>query len=294
MTRVRLRFALAALGAALAAGALSSSASGAAGCTSEIQGTPASERLTAVAAGNRILGMAGNDRITGGAGRDCLEGGPGKDVLSGRGGHDVVVGGPGADRLAGGSGPDRLTDAPTAYVFGLSSGRNRVSGGPGADIVDVANARRDLVRCGPGRDHVTADRDDKLIGCERKRILPSPQPATSPYRGGRTTMFLVRWRALEEVATAGEYFTIDVSGPPGCGTIETSSLGVRYPRNAVVRYRLKPFSGDGKRAKRWCRGEYRGSVRFEQVLTGGCGPVPASAAGCTLGTQVGTFSFRVR
>ena len=92
-----------------------------------------------------------------------------------------------------------------------------------------------------------------------RRFLSSPLPAASPYRGGRTTTFLVRCRALEEVATNGEFFTIEVEGPPGCGKIETSSLGVRYRRDAVVRYRLKPFSADGKSAKRWCRGVYRGS-----------------------------------
>ena len=276
------------------AGILTGPAGAAPNCGVLIQGTAASERLTVVAAGNRVLGMEGDDRITGGAGRDCLEGGPGKDQLSGRGGRDVVLGGPGSDRLAGGSGADRLTDSPTAYAFGISSGSNRVSGGPGADVVDVANAKRDTVRCGPGRDRVSADREDRLIGCEDKTILSSPLPSATPYRGGRTTTFLVRWRALQDVATNGEYFTVEVEGPPGCGKIETNSLGVRYRRDAVVRYRLKPFTADGQSAKRWCRGEYRGSVSFDQVLTGGCGPTPTPAAGCTLGVHVGTFSFRVR
>ena len=239
--------------------------------------------------------MEGDDSITGGAGRDCLEGGPGSDLLSGRSGNDVVVGGPGSDRLAGGSGADRLTDAPAAYAFGLSSGTNRIAGGPGMDVVDVANARRDIVRCGPGRDRVSADRTDRLVGCERKTFLSSPLPSASPYRGGRSTTFLVRFRALEDVATNGEFFSITVEGPPGCGKIETNSVGVRYREDAVVRYRVKPFSGDGKPAKRWCRGAYRGSVSFEQVLAAGCGPasLPA-AAGCTMGIRVGGFSFRVR
>ena len=106
----------------------------------------------------------------------------------------------------------------------------------------------------------------------------------------------MRFRALEEVATNGEFFTIEVEGPPGCGKIETNSLGVRYrarrggalPGEAVHR-------ATGKSAKRWCRGVYRGSVSFEQVLAAGCGPaaLPA-AAGCTMGIRVGSFSFRVR
>ena len=283
------------LTAALLAGTLSAPAGAVTGCTGLIQGTAASETLTVVAAGSRVLGMEGDDQITGGAGRDCLEGGPGEDLLSGRRGNDVVLGGPGSDRLAGGSGTDRLIDAPPGYAFGLSSGSNRVAGGPGADVVEVANARRDIVQCGPGRDRVSADRIDKLRGCERKTLLSSPLPSASPFRGSRATTFLIRFRALEEVATNGEFFSITVEGPPGCGKIETSSLGVRYRKDAIVRYRVKPFSSDGKAAKRWCRGTYRGSVSFEQVLAAGCGPaaLPA-AAGCTMGIRVGGFSFRVR
>ena len=292
---MRLLLALATVTAVLLAGAFSTSAIAAPDCTGLVQGTAASDQLTVVAAGGRVLGMAGDDRITGGGGRDCLDGGPGDDLLSGRSGNDVVTGGPGSDRLAGGTGADRLNDALSSYALGLSVGKNRIAGGPGSDEVEVANARRDIVRCGPGRDHVRADRADRLIGCERKTFLSSPVPSASPYRGARKTTFLVRFRAIEEVATNGEFFTITVTGPPGCGEIETSSLGVRYRKDAVVRYRVKPFGADGKSAKRWCRGVYRGSVSFEQVLAAGCGPasLPA-AAGCTWGTRIGGFSFRVR
>jgi hypothetical protein len=291
---VRPILALATLTSALLGGLLSGPARAASDCTGLIRGTAASERLSVVAPGSRVLGMEGDDELTGGAGRDCLDGGAGNDLLSGRSGSDVMIGGPGSDRLAGGSGADRITDAPLSYAFGLGSGSNRVAGGPGSDVVDVANARRDIVRCGPDHDRVSADRADRLIGCERKTLLPSPLPSASPYRGRRATTFLVRFRALEEVATNGEFFSIKVEGPPGCGKIETSSLGVRYRRDAVVRYRLNPFSGDGKSAKRWCRGVYRGSVSFEQVLASGCGAGALPAAGCTMGIRVGGFSFRVR
>jgi hypothetical protein len=287
---VRPLFALAALTTTLLA--VAPAAAAATRCTGVIQGTAASERLTVAAAGSLVLGMEGDDQLTGGAGRDCLDGGPGRDHLSGRSGADVLTGGPGSDRLAGGSGADRITDAPTSYAFGLGAGSNRIAAGPGRDVVDVANARRDIVHCGPGRDRVGADRGDRLVGCERKSRLPSPLPSASPYRGRRTTTFLIRFRAIEEVATSGEFFSIEVEGPPGCGRIETSSLGVRYREDAIVRYRVHPFAGDGKRARRWCRGVYRGRVSFEQILTSGCG-APA-AAGCTMGVRVGAFSFRVR
>ena len=75
-------------------------------------------------------------------------------------------------------------------------------------------------------------------------------------------MFMVRFRALEEVASQGEQFSIAVTGRRGCGRIVTSSLGIRYRAGATVRYRLKPFGPGGRSAKRWCRGLYRGTVDF--------------------------------
>ena len=91
---------------------------------------------------------------------------------------------------------------------------------------------------------------------------------------------MVRFRALEEVASKGELFSIAVTGPAGCGRIVTSSLGIRYRAGATVRYRLNPFGPGGRSAKRWCRGLYRGTVDFVRE--------PATAV------RVGRFSFRVR
>jgi hypothetical protein len=93
-------------------------------------------------------------------------------------------------------------------------------------------------------------------------------------------MFMVRFRALEEVASSGEEFAISVRGRRGCGRIETSSLGIRYRAGATVRYRMKPFGPGGKPARRWCRGLYRGTVDFVRA-----GEPPV---------RVGRFSFRVR
>ena len=259
----------------------------AAGCGSLIQGTAASERLSVSAAANHVLGMDGNDRIFGGAGRDCLDGGPGRDRVSGGGGRDVLIGGTGSDRLLGGAGADRLDDAPSTYAYGaLSAGTNHVWAGGGADAVNVANGRRDVVRCGPGRDRVSADRADKLIGCERRRVLASPFPSASPASGGRTTRFMIRFRAIAPVPASGEYFSIKVEGPPGCGDIEAASLGIRYRRDGIVRFLVRPFGRAGQRARRWCRGRYEGSVSFEKEVEGGCT--------CTVGVRLGRFSFRVR
>jgi hypothetical protein len=192
-----------------------------------------------------------------------------------------MAGGPGTDRLSGGAGADSLSEAASGYAaVDLAAKRNRLVAGAGRDRVDTANGRRDNVHCGTGRDLAVADREDTLAGCERKRFRRSPLPKAAPPRGGRTQMFMVRFRALEEVASQGELFSIAVTGPSGCGEIVTSSLGIRYRAGETVRYRLNPFGPDGRAAERWCRGLYRGTVDFVRE------PAPA--------LRIGRFSFRVR
>jgi hypothetical protein len=297
---MRIASALTTLSVTLVAGStLSAGASGAGPCTALIRGTSASETLAASATSTRLLGLEGDDRISGGPGADCIDGGPGNDrisglaggdtlegadgndILSGGAGADALAGGPGADRLSGGPGADRLSDVADTYeTVDLAAKRNRVAAGAGRDRVDTANGRRDMVHCGSGRDLAVADREDTLAGCERKRFRRSPMPEAAPPSGGRHQMFMVRFRALEEVASQGELFSIAVTGPAGCGRIVTSSLGIRYRAGETVRYRLNPFGPDGRSAKRWCRGLYRGTVDFVRE------PAPP--------LRIGRFSFRVR
>jgi hypothetical protein len=183
--------------------------------------------------------------------------------------------------LSGGAGTDRLSDVPGTYeVVALAAKRNNLAAGGGRDRVDTANGHRDTVHCGSGRDVAVADREDTLAGCERKVFRRSPLPEAAPPSGGRDQMFMVRFRALEEVASKGELFSIAVRGPAGCGRIVTRSLGIRYRAGATVRYRLNPFGPGGRSAKRWCRGLYRGTVDFVRE------PAPA--------LRIGRFSFRVR
>jgi hypothetical protein len=170
--------------------------------------------------------------------------------------------------------------ASSYAAAGLAGQRNRLVAGGGRDRVDTANGHRDVVHCGSGRDLAVADREDTLAGCERKRFRRSPMPEAAPASGGRHRMFMVRFRALEEVASRGELFSIAVTGPSGCGKIVTSSLGIRYRAGATVRYRLNPFGPGGRSAKRWCRGLYRGTVDFVRE--------PAAPL------RIGRFSFRVR
>jgi len=276
---MRILFALTMLTVAVACGSmLSAGASGADPCTPGLEGD---DRISGGPGADCIDGGPGNDRISGLAGGDTLEGADGNDILSGGAGADALAGGPGADRLSGGAGADRLSDVAGTYAtVGAASKRNRVAAGAGRDRVDTANGRRDMVHCGSGRDLAVADREDTLAGCEDKRFRRSPLPEAAPPSGGRQQMFMVRFRALEEVASQGEQFSIAVTGPAGCGQIVTSSLGIRYRAGETVRYRLNPFGPNGRSAKRWCRGLYRGTVDFVRDAT------PA--------VRVGRFSFRVR
>ena len=121
-------------------------------CARVKRGNSRANRLTGTRFGDRLIGLAGNDTLVGGAGDDCLEGGAGNDSLSGGTGRDKLSGGTGRDKLNGGSGPDSFT------------------GGAGNDAINSRDRRRETVNCGGGRDSVTADKVDRLRGCERKNL----------------------------------------------------------------------------------------------------------------------------
>ena len=99
--------------------------------------------------------------ITGNARANTLNGSPGRDIMRGLGGNDRLFGRGGADRLFGGLGSDRLVGG---------TGRDTIEGGPGNDLVESRDGARDVIRCGPGRDTVVADRLDWISrDCERSR-----------------------------------------------------------------------------------------------------------------------------
>ena len=128
-------------------------------CANVRTGTARADRLTGTPAGDRLRGLGGNDVLSGRAGADCLEGGSGNDRLSGGTGNDRLVGGTGGDTLTGSAGNDTLSGG---------TGRDRFDGGAGNDTISSRDGRREVVRCGTGgRDKVTADRADRLVGCER-------------------------------------------------------------------------------------------------------------------------------
>ena len=130
-----------------------------------LNGTPLADLICGLFGNDTINGLAGNDTLYGDAcskkagiaqalpdGNDRLNGGAGNDKLYGAGGADVLSGSAGNDSLVGGR------------------GKNSYSGGAGNDTVNAANGVRERVNCGAGKkDRVTADRKDRLRGCERVR-----------------------------------------------------------------------------------------------------------------------------
>ena len=139
---------------------------------SVITGTQSDDVLPGFAgdgAADTIFGLDGDDLIDGLDGRDTLYGQDGNDRLKGEkadpgpqgdpaGQADVLSGGNGDDHLAGGYGNDRLTGG---------RGRDRLDGGAANDTVNARDGTRDKVRCGPGRDRVSADRADSVArDCE--------------------------------------------------------------------------------------------------------------------------------
>ncbi len=126
--------------------------------------------------GDRMFGRQGRDLLRGREGNDCLWGGEGADVLDGDGGDDSLWGGDGRDRLFGGTGNDRvLGGAKGDELHGASgddqlfpgTGRDHVWAGPGNDTISARDGSQDAIDCGAGLDRVTADRHDRLRGCEQ-------------------------------------------------------------------------------------------------------------------------------
>ena len=136
-------------------------------------GTDGPDTLRGTNRADNLSGEGGNDILVGLAGKDNLLGGPGKDVVIGgkdpdhiSGGDKNLVGGPGNDFVLAGKGSDNVVGNEGNDVLSDDGVRefskDRLSGGPGDDVIDVIHepAARDLVVCGRGFDWVVADRKD--------------------------------------------------------------------------------------------------------------------------------------
>ena len=148
-------------------------------------GGPGDDTLNGGDGDDFLFGFAGADPIQGGDGADQLIGMDGADDLRGGGGADFVSGGPGDDREQGDAGNDDLAGLALIEINGrefanTDNGTDAVDGGPGDDAIAggqvVPSGTRvfgyqttpvptvsptaapngpDILRGGPGRDHVT-------------------------------------------------------------------------------------------------------------------------------------------
>lgn len=114
-------------------------------------------------------GGPGKDIINGGPGDDRLEGGDGDDQLDGGTGNDVLIGGFGDDTLIGGFGNDTLDGGPGKDHLNGGADKDSFSGGIGDDDIISRDNISEQVDCGRGRDTVTADANDVLKSCEKRR-----------------------------------------------------------------------------------------------------------------------------
>jgi|GEM_PF-2054486 len=111
---------------------------------------------------------AGADGFLGLDGDDSLRGAGGNDALSGGRSNDTLFGGRGADFLGGGRGNDTLNGGPGGDVLSGGPGTDHLNGGDGNDDINARDHHRDVITCGKGTDHVSADRVDKVASsCEK-------------------------------------------------------------------------------------------------------------------------------
>jgi uncharacterized repeat protein (TIGR01451 family) len=145
-------------------------------CANVERGGRDDDVITGTAFGDTMYGLEHADLLRGLDGADCLWGGEGNDVLDGDGGDDRLWGGNGRDRLVGGEGNDLLYGGLKRDVLigGTGddqlfpgSGRDLVRAGAGNDVINARDGSRDVIECASGTDRVTADRRDRLRGCEQ-------------------------------------------------------------------------------------------------------------------------------
>ena len=91
----------------------------------------------------------------------------------------TITGSRSADRLRGTAEADTLRGLGGADFLDGGRGRDTLDGGPADDLLEADDGTRDIVRCGPGRDVVEADRVD-LVGSDCEVV--SRRLSRDPYR----------------------------------------------------------------------------------------------------------------
>jgi Ca2+-binding RTX toxin-like protein len=129
-----------------------------------IRGGDGADRIDGNTGNDTVISAGGDDSLSGGAGDDSLQSGDGDDTLNGDDGNDTLTAGDGDDKLCGGAGNDRLE---------AGKGADELDGGPGDDVLltaegEFTGTRERGIRCGAGRDTLTAGPSDAFAGdCER-------------------------------------------------------------------------------------------------------------------------------
>ncbi len=111
--------------------------------------------------------LAASPVLTGTNGDDQLKGTKKAEEIRGLRGEDEIVDGLGKDTVYGNAGADNLIG------YGGDTSVDRFRGNAGDDIIQSRDvpAVKDRVRCGPGVDHVYADKADVVYGdCEKVKI----------------------------------------------------------------------------------------------------------------------------
>ena len=130
---------------------------------------------------DEIDGGTGIGQIDGGAGDDWIATGPGSDRIDARRrrrpDRDRERARP--DRRRRGRRPDRRR-AAAATASTAAPGATRSTPGRETTRIDVRDGERDVVRCGPGRDAVTADRRDRSAVASASTAAHAADPGTFP------------------------------------------------------------------------------------------------------------------
>lgn len=107
-------------------------------------------------------GGRGDDRIVVRS-QATATGGPGNDTIIGAAGRQTLLGDRGNDSIRGGAGNDKLTGGDGADILSGQAGNDALGGRDG-------RGGNDRVACGTGSDRATADRGDRVSGCERVKL----------------------------------------------------------------------------------------------------------------------------
>jgi hypothetical protein len=137
------------------------------GPTHPVKGAPAFSEIgfqvTSALPAPRLDMSSGNATVA------ILRAGACKNHFSLRSASGVFKGTPGGDRLTAASGGATVLGLDGDDCLKGSRGRDVLRGGPGKDFIRAADGKRDIVRCGPGRDRARVDSLDSVAGCERVR-----------------------------------------------------------------------------------------------------------------------------